>query len=137
MAIGYSTDVRNDRLTVVAEAIDAGGAAGKLNIYTGTQPSASGGALSDNTLLVQILFSSPPQASVAGGVLILDTIAQVVAINTGTATWARATDSDGVFVFDSTVSAAGGGGDLILNTTSITTGVPVEVLTGTLTEGNE
>jgi hypothetical protein len=54
-------------------------------------------------------------------------------VATGTAGWFRITDNSGDTVMDGSVTATGGGGELELNTTSITTGVTVEITAGTLT----
>ena len=49
------------------------------------------------------------------------------------ATWARVKDSTGATVFDCSVTATGGGGVITLNTTSIVSGSPVSITSGTLT----
>ena len=47
--------------------------------------------------------------------------------HTGTASWFRLVDSDG------SVTATGGGGDLTLNTTTISIGLTVEITSGQIT----
>ncbi|BCJ64145.1 hypothetical protein Prubr_11660 [Polymorphospora rubra] len=56
----------------------------------------------------------------------------------GTAGWFRVLDSteaagSGLGVFDGAVTATGGGGQLTLSTVSITTGLTVEITSGSLT----
>jgi hypothetical protein len=53
----------------------------------------------------------------------------------GTAAWARIRTSGGTAVMDIDVTNTGGGGELELVTTSITTGQPVQITALTLTEG--
>jgi len=57
---------------------------------------------------------------------------------TGTATWARIEDSDGVWVMDMDVgtSVPDPAPELIMNTTSITAGGPIRIDSGSLTAGN-
>jgi hypothetical protein len=71
-------------------------------------------------------------------VLTFSTITQDASADaTGTATWFRVLDGSGSFVMDGAITVTGGGGDMTLNTTSITIGGPISV-TGTkqITEGN-
>jgi hypothetical protein len=53
---------------------------------------------------------------------------------TGTATWARITDSADTFVCDASVGTSGA--DINLNSTSITVGGIIRITSGTLTAGN-
>lgn len=132
MALGYSTTVRNNRLTQVSNAIDGGAGAGLLRIYDGTRPATGGTA---TTLLAELTFTDPCAASVTGGVLTFDAIAADTSANaTGTATWFRCVDSAGTFVVDGDVGTSGS--DLNLNSTSISTGQEVSITSATITEGN-
>lgn len=136
MALGFATTLRSNRATQILNAIDAGATGGLLLLYTGARP-ATGAAITTQTLLGTLTFSTT-SGTVTDGVLTFDAItADASADATGTATWFRITDSAGTFVMDGTVTATGGGGDLTLNTTSIVTGGPISV-TGTkqITEGN-
>ena len=135
MAIGLATSVRNSRLNVVRDAIDAGGAAGSIKFYAGTRP-ATGGALSGNTLLATLAFSYPSAANAASGVLTFSAITDDTSADAdGTALWARIADSNGTFVADVSVGEAGSGADIIVNTANFVTGGVVTVTSAQITEG--
>lgn len=133
MAISLSTAIRNARLQVIADAINAGAGAGKLRLYSGSRP-ATGGAVT--TLLAELTLSDPAHSSIAGGVLTFDAITQDASADaTGTATWARIVDSDNAFVADLSVGLAGSGADVILDSVSIVATNSVQVAVATITEG--
>jgi hypothetical protein len=132
MALGLATALRNSRLNLIRDAIDAGAGAGFLRIYDGTRPATGGAA---TTLLAELTFSDPSAPAASGGVATYSAInADTSANATGTATWFRCVDSTGAFVTDGSVGTSGQ--DLNLNTVSITTGVQVSVTSMVLTEGN-
>jgi hypothetical protein len=132
MAFGFPVACRNalaDALTTYA------GSGALLKIFSGSRP-ATGGA--ETTKLAQLTFSGNIAAAAASGVLTLnipqtDTSADA----TGTATWARITKADGTTVVtDMSVTATGGGGDLTLDSTSVTLGGTVAITSGSITVGN-
>ncbi len=130
MSIAYSTTVRNNRMTQVLNAIDGGGAAATLTIYNGVRP-ATGGAVT--TALAT--FTLPhPCGTVATDVLTLNAIAAVTIAVSGTATWARITDSTGAFVADMNVGTTGS--DINLNSVALSAGAQLSITSETLTEGN-
>lgn len=134
MALGYDVGIRNAQLQAVADAINAGSGAGLLRIYTATRP-ATGAAITTQTLLAELTFSDPIETSITGGVLTANTITQdSSANNSGTASWFRIVTSAGTFVMDGSVGTSGA--DLNLNTTAITSGVPVSVTSFIITAGN-
>tara|TARA_Y100001933_G_scaffold80791_1_gene82009 strand:- start:57 stop:464 length:408 start_codon:yes stop_codon:yes gene_type:complete len=105
-----------------------------IEIYDGTMPGSMGGSITDN-LLAELAMTNAA-ATQAGGVVTLDTITNDSSANaSGTAGWARILDRDGAEVIYLTVSGSGGGGDLELNTVSITSGSPVAITSGTITVG--
>jgi len=113
----------------IKTAIDAGGAAGKLRIYSGSIPAAPSDAAS-GTLLAELTLSFPcaPTASGSPIKLTFSAITQdSTADATGTAGYARILASDGTAIFDCDVTVTGAGGVLQLNTTSIVIGGPVLV----------
>jgi hypothetical protein len=125
--------LRNARLDGLKTAIDAGAGAGLIKIYTGTQPANADAALSGNTLLGTLTFTDPSAPAASGGVLTFSTITQDTAADaTGTATWARITDSTGATVFDCDVGTSGA--TINLNTTSIVTGGPIQISSFTITD---
>lgn len=132
MATGLNETIRNARLNVIRDAIDAGAGAGLLEIYAGTRP-ATGGTVT--TLLGTLTFSATSAPNAASGVLTFNAITEDSSADaTGTASWARITDSTGAFVMDVDVGTSGT--EIILNTVSIVAGGPIRVTSGTLTEGN-
>lgn len=131
LAISYSTTVRNNRLTQVENALDAGAGAALIRIYDGTRPATCGTA----TTLLAELTCSDPAGSVASQVLTFSAITADASANaTGTATWFRCVDSTGTCVIDGNVGTSGS--DLNLNSTSINSGVQVSITSFTITAGN-
>jgi hypothetical protein len=105
---------------------------GYLRIYDGSQPSSADTAISTQNLLVELQFSNPAFGSTSGGILTANAITPAVATQTGTATWFRTVKSDGTTVIvDGSVGTASA--NLILGTTSITTGLTVSVTSFTHT----
>jgi len=107
---------------------------GKIRIYDGTQPATADTALGGQTLLAELTFNATAFAAGAAGVATANAItSDSSADNTGTAAWARCLKSDGTsVVFDCTVGTSSA--DLIINTTSITSGATVSASALTLTE---
>jgi hypothetical protein len=130
MALGYVATLRNAQLDAITTAV---GSAGKLQIYDGTRP-ATGGTATNK--LAEFTLGSPFAAASSAGVLSPTLPANVTALLTGTATWYRITTSAAAFVMDGSVSATGGGGDLQLNSTSISSGATVSITGHTITAGN-
>ena len=136
--VGYSTAIRNVRMSAVSAAIDAGVSAGILTIYGGTRPSTGG--IPPTALVTYPLGTvsgTKPSSSVSGGSLAILTNGStgVTATNSGTATWARITTSDGVFCLDCNVGTSGC--DINLSTTTIVAGGKVTITSGGLfQEGN-
>lgn len=131
MAIEINDTLANARADQITVARDAGAGAALIRIYDGTRP-AKGGAVT--TLLAELTFSDPSSPSASSGVLTASTITGANAVATGTATWYREVDSNGLFVLDGDVGTSGS--DLNLNTTSIVVGNPVNITSYVVTEGN-
>lgn len=133
MTAKLSTAVRNAGLDAITTAI---GAAGTIKFYAGTQPS-TGGSVSGNTLLGTLTCANPSAPSASGGVLTFSTITQDSSADaTGTATFARIASSSGTFVGDFTVGVSGSGADIIVNSTSFTSGLPISISSFVITAGN-
>jgi hypothetical protein len=115
---------------------------GKLEIYTGTQPTDANTSIGAQVLLSTLTFGSTAFASAtasgsAGSKIVTGTANTITsdtsAAATGTAAWFRAYKSDGVTgVLDG--SAGTSGCDLNLNTTSIVTGATVSCTSYTITQ---
>ena len=124
MAINYSTNLKNTRMTAVRDAIDGGSGAGKINIYT-----AAYGAL-----LVSIPLADP-SGTIANGVLTLSGMPKSgVASGAGTAAIARILDSADTVVADGlTVGTAGT--DIVIDNTNIAVSQNVNITAGSITHG--
>jgi hypothetical protein len=128
MALAYSTSIRDNRLTQIA---NAAGTGALIRIYDGARPATGGTA---TTLLAELTVAGA-FGSVSGQVLTVGTVTQDSSANaTGTATWFRVVTSGAAFVMDGNVGTSGS--DLNLNSTSINTGVAVAISSFTITAGN-
>ena len=130
MALTVSTAAGNAQLDATLGLLDAGAAAGTIEVRTGSRP-ASPDSAATGTLLVSFTLSDPAFAAAASKSASLNTVASATAVATGTAGYFRALDSNGVAVADGTVGTSGA--DLNLNTTSITSGGSVSITSGTVT----
>lgn len=112
------------------------GASPKIRIYSGTPPANADAALSSNTQLAELVCASTPisgytdtgtAARATFGAIASDTSADA----TGTATFFRILDNAGTTVKgQGTVGTSAS--DLILNTTSITSGSTVSITSATI-----
>lgn len=140
MGLRLNTAARNAACDAIVDLIDGGSGAGVLRIYSGAQPAGPGTAAS-GTLLAEFTLSDPAFSSAVAGVATLDitpAVQDASANNTGTAGYFRLLDSTeaaatGLGVVDGTVTATGGGGDITLNTVSITASALVDITSGTIT----
>jgi hypothetical protein len=106
------------------------GAAAIIEIRSGAKPATPETAAS-GTLLASITLSGSFTSS--GGVLTAADPASVSPAASGTAGHFRLKKSGGTAVLDGTVTATGGGGDMQLGSTTISTGVPVDLGVPTIT----
>lgn len=125
---------RNASLNAELDRADAGAGPGTIEVYTGAQP-ANADAVVTGTLLVTFTLAKPAFAPAVGGVKDLDADPDLTAAAAaaGNAGWARVKDSNGNTIFDGAVTASGGGGDFIINSTSITAGQTVNLTLGSIT----
>lgn len=133
MTIQMSVATRNARITAIETAI---GVAAELSIRTGAQPANCAAADSGSELIRFTLASD--WASQASGVLTFSsTPISDTATGTGTAAHYRIYATDGTTChMQGSVTATGGGGDLTVDNTSITTGQTVQITGWTITDGN-
>lgn len=120
MAFRLGTTCRNAAANGIVDAVDAGSGAGKLKVYTSTQPGSVGGTY--GTLLATLTFSDPAFGNASTGVATASAItSDTSADNSGTAGTFTFTDSDdnvladgdcgqgsGTMNFDNAVFVAGG-----------------------------
>lgn len=124
MAVTYSTAAKTARMNAVIAQIDAGASAGTVEIGTTGMGS-----------VLAILTLADPCGSAASGVLTFDFDPDIVdssANATGTAAEAQIKDSDGTVII-SGLTVGTSGTDIVLDSTSITSGQSVTLTTGTIT----
>jgi hypothetical protein len=132
MAVRIATSARNAAADALVDLIDAGPAAGYVEIRTGSQPATANTAAS-GTLLVTATLGDPAFGAAASGVATANAIGSATGVAAGTAGWFRTYDSTGAAVHDGSVTATGGGGDMTINTTTISVGLTVNITAYTVT----
>ncbi len=134
MATRIPTTARNVVANTVAALPDADVGPGSIQIRTGAQPASADNAAT-GTLLATLTFADPAFGAAVGGVATLDAtpVLSTTGVAAGTAGWFRILDNSGDTVLDGAVTLTGGGGEMELNTLTISVGVTVEITGGTLT----
>lgn len=134
MTVQFSTTVRNARLDAIETTV---GTAAVLKIRTGAQPADCAAADSGTVLASITLPSDWANAASGGSKTKLGTWQDASADNSGTAAHYRLYASDGTTCHEQgSVTVTGGGGDLTLDSVSITAGQVVTISTWTKTDGN-
>ncbi len=120
--MGHGNAFGDSQAQNIQIAIDQGTGAGKLKLYTATFA----------TLLVEFELPDPCAPTVVTNAkkIVFDPITSVNAVASGIAAAYRLTDSDDVTIYeaDNQVGINGSGRQLIMNTTTITSGVPQNVV---------
>lgn len=110
-----------------------GAGPGSIEIRSGTRPAV--GAAATGTLLAEVVLENPAFGAAAAGVATIVDPAPATGVGDGVASWFRALDSAGATVFDGDVGATGEpGADLQLATTTISTGLSIDITGGTITQ---
>lgn len=124
MAITHATALRTAIADLVDDYCNAGSGAAKLKIRS-----------SGNTVLATITLADPAFGAGSAGAVSLASLpkSDTSADATGTAANFIITDSDDNTVISGTVTVTGGGGDLTLDSLSITAGQTVTITSGTYT----
>lgn len=134
MAISISTAARNAAAAAVAALVDADVGPGTVQVRTGAKPAAVSDPAT-GTLLATFTLADPAYTGPVAGVMTLDATPPLstLGVAAGTAGWWRMFDNSGDAVMDGTATVTGGGGDMELNTTSISIGLTVEITAGNIT----
>ncbi len=134
MAMQFSVAVRNAELDALEAAI---GTSAVLKVFSGSPPATCATADS-GTVLATISLPSDWMAAASAGVKAKSgTWQDASADNNGTAGHFRIYASDGTTChMQGTVTATGGGGDMVVDSTSFTAGQSFTVDTFQLTAGN-
>jgi len=131
MALQFSTTVRNAMLDAIETTISTGPT---LEIRTGSAPATCATAASGTVLATMTLPSDWMAAASSGSKALSGTWSDTSADATGTAAHYRISQS-GTCHIQGTITATGGGGDLTLDSTSITAGQTVTITAFTITQG--
>lgn len=133
MAVQFSTAYRNAALDAFETTV---GTAARLLILTGTQPADCATADSGTTLADMTLPSDWLAAASGGSKALSGSWSDASANATGTAGYFRIKDNGATTThLQGSVTATGGGGDMTLATTSITSGTTVTITSFTLSIG--
>lgn len=134
MAMQFSVAARNAELDALEAAI---GTSAVLKVFSGAPPATCATADS-GTVLATISLPSDWMAAASAGVKAKSgTWQDASADNNGTAGHFRIYASDGTTChMQGTVTASGGGGDMVVDSTSFTAGQSFTVATFQLTAGN-
>lgn len=133
MSLQYSVAVRNAQNDAFEATV---GVSAKLQIRSGAAP-ANCAAAAAGVLLAELTLPSDWMGASASGVKALAGSWTGTAIATGTAQHWRIVDNAGTTCHaQGTLTATGGGGDLEVTSTTVTSGDTVEVDTFSITRGN-
>lgn len=134
MTIRLPIASRNVVADAIADLVDAGAGSGLLRVYTGTQP-ASADLAPTGTLLATFTTNDPAFGTSGTGTVDLVVVPAVstTGVAAGDAGWFRLLDSTGATVLDGSVTATGGGGDLIMSTVTVSIGLALQLTSGTIT----
>ena len=136
--VGISNVAAKAACDAIVDLIDGGSGAGYVQILDGTRPADVDTAISTQNVLAQLTLSDPafgaaadatPGATATASTITDDSSADA----TGTASWFRAFDSDGNAIIDGNVGTSSA--DMILDSTSITSGQTVSITSWTFTVG--
>ncbi len=130
MTISLAVARRNEMLDAIVNELNSG----KLRIYSGTPPATADTALSGNTLLAELTMNATSFGAASSGTITANAITSDSAADaTGTASFFRIYQSDGsTIVYQGSVTATGGGGDLQLSTVSLVANAVIAVSSLTL-----
>ncbi len=117
MAVTHPTDVRNDIADLVVDKIDAGGA-GTIQFQDGSQSDSD---------IATLTFSATAFGGAANGIATAAAITDDTDCNAGTVSKFTVFSGAGDSCFTGTVTATGGGGDIILSSTAIGQGDTISI----------
>lgn len=131
--MNLSNDSASAACNGLVDRCDVGGA-GQVILYTATQPANANTAVTTQTVLATFTLPSTAFGAASNGVATANAITPVTASGSGDAAWFRVYNYNAsAILWDGTVSAAGGGGDLILSSVTISAGGSVSISSWTVT----
>lgn len=127
--INFASATKASRATALNTAV---GTTATVKIYSGSAP-AGPDTGATGTLLATLTCNATAFGVVSGaGILTCNAITQANAVATGTAGYARISTSGGTAIIDLDVGTSGA--SVIMNTTSIVSGGPVQITSAVFTE---
>lgn len=129
MTLRYNTALTN----TIVSAFESTFEGGNLEIYSGAQP-ATGDTAASGTLLATIPLPADAFTTASGGQISKQGTWEDTVDTSGTAGWARLSNSAGTDSMDLNVTATGGGGEIELDSTSLVAGGIVSVSTFNITQ---
>lgn len=131
MTLKIAAAVAQAAANAATASLDAGTPASTLVIYNNAEPAAITTGLTDQSALATFDLPDPAFGAAADGSGVVtataNTIAAVTAAASGTATWFRIFDGNGVAKMQGAVSDTGGSGELKISSTAIVAGIEVSV----------
>ena len=105
-----------------------------IRIYDGSQPANANTAISTQTLLAALTVTGSFGTD-SNGTLTISSVASTTAVASGTASFFRIVKSDGTtVVMDGSIGTSDA--DMVVNTTTITSGENVQISSGTIIRNN-
>lgn len=134
MTIRLPVASRNTAANAIADLVDAGAGSGIIRIYTGSQP-ASADLAPTGTLLATFTTNDPAFGAAGTGTANLIVVPAITTTGAaaGDAGWFRLLDSTAATILDGSVTATGGGGNLIMSTVTVSVGLTLQLTAGTIT----
>lgn len=126
--VRITTAARNAIVDALVDLLDAGAGAATLTFYTtgSGRPAGPATAITDQVPLATLTFSDPAFGAAGSGSATANAItSDTTADATGTATWARIADSNGLAIIDVEVGTSGA--DINMSSVAITAGSTVAV----------
>jgi len=102
-----SANVRNAACDAIVDLVDVGSGISYLKIYSGTKPANPNTAVSSQTLLASLAFSSSAFGTSANGTATASSITNEANTGAGTASWFRICDKNSAAIADGTVGISG------------------------------
>lgn len=135
MAVVYTTTLKNNRMQLVADLIASKTAVASTGTALAGYLVIGTSALSGGTGILATVTLSATPGTVSSGVLTLSGVPlQATASGTGTAALAEFRNNAGTTIV-SGLTVGTSGTDIIINSTSISSGQAVQVTSGTITHG--
>lgn len=98
MRVAVKRSIENDFWTAISTAIDAAATPGKARVYDGPVPARA--AAPSGNLLMEFTLPKPCAASISNGILTLNPVMWAQVAHSGSPSFVRFVDGDGVYVMD-------------------------------------